>query len=90
MKGVLRIAMSKYRNSKTVIDGIKFDSAAEGARYQILKAKEKAGLIKNLELQKNYPMIINGLKTLKHGMRNFQNHRPKKLSVISFNKNCMK
>ena len=54
--------MSKYKNGKTVIDGIKFDSAAEGARYQILKAKEKAGLIKNLELQVNYPMIVNGLK----------------------------
>ena len=54
--------MSKYKNGKTVIDGIKFDSAAEGARYQILKAQEKGGLIKNLELQKNYPMIINGLK----------------------------
>ena len=54
--------MSKYKNGKTVIDGIKFDSAAEGARYQILKAKEKAGLIKNLELQVNYPLIVNGLK----------------------------
>ena len=54
--------MSKYKNGKTVIDGIKFDSAAEGARYQILRAKEKAGLIKNLELQVNYPLIVNGLK----------------------------
>ena len=54
--------MSKYKNGKTVIDGIKFDSAAEGARYQILKAKEKAGLIKNLELQVNYPLLVNGLK----------------------------
>jgi len=53
---------SKYKNGKCVIDGIKFDSAAEGERYKILKAKEKAGLIKNLQLQVNFPLIINGLK----------------------------
>lgn len=54
--------MSKYKKSKAVIDGIKFDSGAEGERYKILKAKEKAGLIKNLQLQVNYPLIVNGLK----------------------------
>lgn len=54
--------MSKYKNGKAVIDGIKFDSGAEGERYKILKAKEKAGLIKNLQLQVNYPLMINGLK----------------------------
>lgn len=53
---------SKYKNGKAEIDNIKFDSAAEGARYQILKAKEQAGLIKNLELQKTYPLIVNDLK----------------------------
>lgn len=54
--------MSKYRNSKVEIDGIRFDSGAEGERYKILKAKEKAGLIKNLQLQVNYPLLVNGLK----------------------------
>lgn len=54
--------MSKYKNGKVVIDGIKFDSGAEGERYKILKAKESAGLIKNLQLQVNYPLIVNGLK----------------------------
>lgn len=54
--------MSKHKNVKVVIDGITFDSGAEGERYKILKAKEKAGLIKNLELQVNYPLIVNGLK----------------------------
>ena len=54
--------MSKYRNSKAIVDGIKFDSGAESERYKILKAKEKAGLIKNLELQKTYPLLVNGLK----------------------------
>ena len=54
--------MSKYRNSKAIVDGIKFDSGAEGERYKILKAKEKAGLIKNLQMQVNYPLLVNGLK----------------------------
>ena len=54
--------MSKYLNSKAIVDGIKFDSGAEGERYKILKAKEKAGLIKNLQLQVTYPLIVNGLK----------------------------
>ena len=54
--------MSKYKNGKVEIDNIKFDSAAEGERYKILKAKEQGGLIKNLELQKTYPLLVNGLK----------------------------
>lgn len=53
---------SKYKNGKVIVDGIKFDSGAEGERYKILKAKEKAGLIKNLQLQVSYPLMINGLK----------------------------
>jgi hypothetical protein len=54
--------VSKFKNNKAIVDGIRFDSGAEGERYKILKAKEKAGLIKNLQLQVNYPMIVNGLK----------------------------
>jgi hypothetical protein len=54
--------VSKHKNVKVIIDGITFDSGAEGERYKILKAKEKAGLIKNLQLQVNYPLIVNGLK----------------------------
>jgi hypothetical protein len=54
--------VSKFKNNKAIVDGIRFDSGAEGERYKILKAKEKAGLIKNLQLQVNYPLIVNGLK----------------------------
>jgi len=54
--------VSKYRNSKIEIDGIKFDSGAEGERYKILKAQEQGGLIKNLQLQVTYPLLVNGLK----------------------------
>jgi hypothetical protein len=53
---------SKYRNKKTVVDGITFDSMAEAARYRTLKVKLDAGEIKDLTLQKRFPVVINGVK----------------------------
>ena len=53
---------SKYRNKKTIVDGITFDSKKEAARYADLKLLEKAGLIRNLELQPVVPLIVNGVK----------------------------
>lgn len=47
----------KYHNKKTVIDGIKFDSKLEAERYTQLKMMERAGLIRNLELQPEYELI---------------------------------
>ena len=56
--------MNKYRNKKVICDGIKFDSKKEAARYKELKLLERAGLIHNLELQKEFELIpsqrING------------------------------
>jgi hypothetical protein len=37
--------MSKHKNKKCVIDGIKFDSLGEGARYGELKLLQRAGKI---------------------------------------------
>ena len=37
-----------------MVDGIKFDSKKEGLVYLDLKEKEKKGIIKDLELQKEY------------------------------------
>lgn len=51
---------SKYRNVRTTVDGIIFDSKVEGARYQILKLLEKQGWIKDLELQPSFPLVVNG------------------------------
>ena len=45
---------SKYRNQKTVIDGIKFDSKKEADRYCELKLLERAKEISNLRLQVPY------------------------------------
>lgn len=49
--------MSKYNSKKTIIDGISFDSAKEAKRYQELKLLEKAGKIRNLQLQVKFPLI---------------------------------
>lgn len=55
---------SKYHSKKVIIDGIKFDSKREGEYYQKLKILLKQGLIKDLELQKEYLLqdkfVING------------------------------
>lgn len=53
--------MSKYRNRKTTIDGITFDSKAEARRYAELKLLERAGEIKDLELQPKY-RLLDGFK----------------------------
>lgn len=48
--------MNKYKNKKVVVDGIEFDSKKETKRYGELKLLEKAGLIKDLELQKTFEL----------------------------------
>lgn len=56
--------MSKYKSKKTVVNGIVFDSRREAKRYSELLLLERAGVIKNLELQKSFELIpsqkING------------------------------
>mgnify|MGYP002761699881 FL=1 len=47
----------KYHNTKTVLDGIKFDSKLEAERYAQLKILERAGVIRDLELQPKYELI---------------------------------
>lgn len=47
----------KYHNSKTVIDGIEFDSKLEAERYAQLKILERAGAIKGLELQPSFELL---------------------------------
>ena len=42
---------SKYRNTKTVLDGITFDSKREAARYQELKALAARGVIEDFRHQ---------------------------------------
>jgi len=58
--------MSKYHSTKTVVDGIKFDSRKEANRYCELKYLERMGVIKNLELQPKF-LLLEGF--VKNGKR---------------------
>jgi len=49
---------NKYRAIKTEVDGIKFDSKKEAARYQELKILERAGVICQLETQKRFHLRV--------------------------------
>ena len=53
--------MNKYRAVKVELDGHKFDSKKEAARYQELKLLETAGEISQLRLQPAYKLIIAGI-----------------------------
>ena len=44
----------KYNSKKTIVDGITFDSRKEAGRYSELKLLEKAGEIKDLQLQPRF------------------------------------
>lgn len=52
------MARSKYNAKPTIVDGIRFASKAEAARYSQLKMEEKAGLIKNLVLQPAFKLYV--------------------------------
>jgi len=49
--------MNKYRNRKTVLDGIEFDSAKEARRYAELLLLQKAGEIYDLQRQVSFVLI---------------------------------
>jgi hypothetical protein len=48
---------SKYRNIKTTIDGIKFDSVKEAKRYGYLQILKKAGEIQSFEHHKKFVLL---------------------------------
>jgi hypothetical protein len=49
--------MSKYKNRKTTVDGIVFDSKKEAARYQELRLLERAGEIQDLRCQVPFELV---------------------------------
>jgi hypothetical protein len=51
---------NKFHAKKTQIDGIWFDSRAEGMHYLVLKHKERRGEIVGLTLQPEYVLVVNG------------------------------
>ncbi len=50
----------KYKNIKTVVNGITFDSKKEAGYYNVLRLKEKAKLIDSFDLQVKFNLIVNG------------------------------
>lgn len=56
---------NKYKAKKIEIDGITFHSLAEGKRYRQLKMLMQMGHIKDLELQPEYTITIEGIKICK-------------------------
>lgn len=53
---------NKYGAIRTEYNGVMYASRAEANRAGELDALERAGVIKNIERQKKYPIIINGEK----------------------------
>ena len=68
-------ARPKYRNKKTEIGGVKFDSKAEASRFVALKRMEEAGLISNLKRQVSFELApavkIHGKRRMSPPLRYF-------------------
>lgn len=52
---------SKYGAEKTLLDGILFDSKAEAYFYAALKQREKAGEVTDIDRQREYDLMVNGV-----------------------------
>lgn len=69
----------KYKASPVMIDGIRFASQAEGARYRALKLLERAGEITGLELQPVFVLapgvLVPGEKRKRPALRYFADFR---------------
>lgn len=75
--------MTKYRNTKVTIDGLKFDSKGEAEQWQTLKLRERAGEIHSLERQVKYPLSCGG-KLICHYIADFTYSEQGKLVVLDF------
>lgn len=56
----------KYHAIKTEVDGITFDSRAESRAYKNRDLMQRGGQIKDLELQPEFPLIVNGINCGKY------------------------
>ena len=50
---------SKYRNTVVLLDGVRFASKREAARYMDLKMLARIGEIQDLELQPRFKLVVN-------------------------------
>ncbi len=51
----------KFRNIPTVVDGMRFDSKREAARWGELKLLERVGELSDLQRQVRFDLIVNGV-----------------------------
>lgn len=53
---------NKFGARRAEVGGIRFHSRAEARRYQELCLLREAGEIRDLQLQKRYPLVVEGVK----------------------------
>ena len=70
-----RSSGNKFGAEKTTVDGIKFDSKKEARRYVELKICERAGAIRDLELQAKYPLMAGHGKPIKSRTKRYPSGR---------------
>lgn len=58
--------MNKFGAQRTVVDGITFHSKREASRYSELKLAERAGIVRNIELQVPYEFRHNDVLICKY------------------------
>lgn len=51
----------KFRNVKTEVENIKFDSKREAERYQELRLLEAHGAISDLEIKPSFRLVVNNI-----------------------------
>jgi len=56
----------KYRAQPTFVDGIRFASKREAQRYIVLAGEAAHGIIDDLQLQPEYPIVVNGVAICKY------------------------
>lgn len=69
-----QVKRSKYGATPTTVDGIRFHSAKEASRYGELKLLEKAGEIRELRLQPEFPLWVHD-GVVEHGPLLIGNYR---------------
>lgn len=63
---VRRPRRNKYGAIRTEVDGIKFHSRKEAARYEVLRDLASSGQIRDLRLQVSHTLNVNGQKICRY------------------------
>lgn len=57
---------NKFGAIRTTVDGIKFHSRKEAARYEVLRDLASSGQISELRLQVSHTLTVNGMKICRY------------------------